>query len=229
MKEIEKIYEKVIEQSQENVNALGEKLRALDELYADIESLKDANAEIPLLFEKKYLEIAELSQKFTNTIGESTKLYIEGNNKTFIKNIRKLAEENKNLRDTSNDIERETIRLENLDFEEPFDKFQKTLSDIFGAINTVNLSMTEIHQSMNKIVKLNNDISNKIDKVKNDLSNDISIQSNAIKNSNTLINNKVGEVLDSTNKTNKELEGVKTILIIGLILIVALLLYLAFV
>jgi uncharacterized coiled-coil protein SlyX len=228
MNEIEKIYEKVIEQSQENVNALSEKLLALDALYADIESLKDANAEIPILFEKKYIEIAELSQKYTNNIGASTKLYIDGNNKTLTKNIGKLADENINLRGISNDIEREAIRLENLDFKEPFDKFQKTLSDIFGAINTVNSSMTEIHQSMNKIVKSNDDILSEVENLKKELSNKILNQSDEIKKINMHVSKSIDKVLSSNNQVTDKIGEVRTILIIGLVMITILLIYMVF-
>ena len=50
-------YEEIIEQSQENVKALGDKLKDLEKLYQEIKILKETAEGIPEFFEKKFQEL----------------------------------------------------------------------------------------------------------------------------------------------------------------------------
>jgi DNA repair exonuclease SbcCD ATPase subunit len=50
-----------------------------------------------------------------------------------------------------NELKAETNRLKKIDLEAHFEKHQKKLSEIFGAINTINLTLTGITTSLNSI------------------------------------------------------------------------------
>jgi hypothetical protein len=49
------------------------------------------------------------------------------------------------------ELKRQIERLEKVDLEKLFDKLQKTLSDIFGAINAINLTLTGLITSLNSV------------------------------------------------------------------------------
>lgn len=50
-------------------------------------------------------------------------------------------------------LKEQVDRLEKIDLEKHFDKLQKTLSEIFGAVNAINLILTAITQTLNSIVQ----------------------------------------------------------------------------
>ena len=54
-------------------------------------------------------------------------------------------------------------RLEAIDLEKHFDKLQKTLSEIFGAINAINLTLTNIVQTLTGIVQTLGNIQTTLD------------------------------------------------------------------
>lgn len=187
-------YEEVIQQAQENIKSLSEKLKELDKLHQDIKEL----IKQPQIFDAKYQQILKLSEDYTNTLGASTKKYLDGNNtlfttqliefsvkikdlqkeisrlintdftklfqdlqKSFIDQTRKdLAAELKKIDDKSKDLQskidelrKQVERLENIDLDKHFERLQKTLSEIFNAINAINLNLTSITQSLNTVVQ----------------------------------------------------------------------------
>jgi len=180
-------YEEVIQQSQENIKSLSEKLKDLDKLHQDIKEL----IKQPEIFDTKYQQIVKLSEEYTNTLGAATKKYLDGNNTLFTANLNELSNRTKDLQkeisrlvntdftklfqdlqksfidqtrkdlaielkkfdDKSTDLQtkidelREQVeRLEKIDLEKHFDKLQKTLTDIFTAVNGVNISITSLTQ-----------------------------------------------------------------------------------
>jgi len=196
-------YEEIIDQSQENLKALGERLKDLDKLYEDIKKL----IALPENFYAKLQEIVKLSEDYTNTLGISTKKYLDGNNTLFTSKLNELSEKTKALQEEIfrlvntdftklfkdlqeilidqtrkdfevelkklddksnllqtriNEFKQQIVRLENIDIEKHFDKFQKTLSEIFGAINSINLTLTTITQTLTSIVQSLGAIQNEI-------------------------------------------------------------------
>jgi ABC-type transporter Mla subunit MlaD len=191
-------YEEIIKQSQANVKSLSDKLKDLDRLHQEIKALKELSEEIPDIFNKKFEEIVKLSEGYTNTLGVSTKTYLEGNNTLFTTKLSELSTKIKEfdkeitrllntdfskqfkelqkdfieqaradiatelrlfdekLKDWQTKIEElkmQIDRLEKIDLEKHFDKLQKTLAEIFGAINAINLTLTNIVQTLTSIVQ----------------------------------------------------------------------------
>lgn len=191
-------YEEIIKDSQANVKSLSEKLKDLDKLYQEIKALNEAAEGIPDLFTKKFQELVNLSEDYTNTLGAATKKYLDGNNtlfttklgelttkikefekeitrltntdftklfedlqKVFIDQTRadleielnKFEEKSKALQTKIDDLKKQIDRLEKIDLEKHFDKLQKTLAEIFGAINAINLTLTTIIQTLTGIVQ----------------------------------------------------------------------------
>ena len=190
-------YEEIIQKSKENVNALTDKLRDLDQLHQNIISLKNAAEGIPDIFNEKFQEIVKVTEGYTNTLGAATKNYLDGNNtllttklselsskiKEFEKEITRLVntdftelfkdlqkvfivqtradlatelkrfeEKSKELQLKVDELKREIGRLESIDLEKNFAKLQTTLSEIFGAINNINLTLTTVTQTLNSIL-----------------------------------------------------------------------------
>lgn len=218
-------YEEIIQVSQENVRSLSEKLIELDKLYQDIRKL----TELPETFDEKFQQIVKLSQKFTTTIGVATKEYLDGNNFMFTANLAELDKKIKSFQD-------EIKRLENIDIEKDFEKLQKTLSDIFGSINTINLilsgitqTLTGLHQSIGSLQEL---IDNRygetklqISILKDETSLQFKNQDKEVKSIVRLFENKHKLLEDQNEQLKKEIKMNKIILISGFAFNLLLLLY----
>lgn len=111
-------YEEVIQQSQENIKSLSEKLKDLDKLHQDIKEL----IKQPEIFDTKYQQIVKLSEEYTNTLGAATKKYLDGNNTLFKANLNELSNKTK-------DLQKEISRLVNTDFTKLFQDLQKSFID----------------------------------------------------------------------------------------------------
>jgi len=272
-------YEEVIQQSQANIKSLSEKLKDLDKLHQDIKEL----IKQPEIFDAKYQQIVKLSEDYTNTIGASTKKYLDGNNtlftsklnelsdktkdlqkeisrlvntdftklfqdlqKSFIDQTRKdLATELKKFEDKSTDLQtkidelrKQVERLENIDLETHFDKLQKTLSEIFGAINAINLTLTAITQMLNNIVQSLGAIQNAIDtnhkETKQIISSfsdatakHLSEQDSEAKRNTELLENKIKSLAEQNDLLKKEVKTNRIIQIVGLTIILIILIYVA--
>lgn len=139
-------YEEIIKQSHENVKSLSEKLKDLEVLHQEIKMIKEASEGIPEIFNSRFQELVKLSENYTNTLGLATKNYLDGNNTLFITKLSELSTKIK-------EFEKEVTRLEMIDLEKHFDKLQKTLAEIFGAINAINLTLTNMIQSLTGIAQ----------------------------------------------------------------------------
>src|SRR5665647_2659120 len=110
-------YEEIIQQSQANVKALSEKLEEFDKLHEEIIALKEAAEGIPAIFNEKFQQIVELSEKYTNNIGATTKKYLDGNNTLFTSKLNELSIKIK-------DFDKGITRLLNTDFVKLFGDLQ---------------------------------------------------------------------------------------------------------
>ena len=103
-------------------------------------------------------------------------------------------------------LKEEITRLENIDIEKHFDKLQKTLSDIFNAINQLNTSFTSVIQTLNKIVQSNSDIQAKVEKNAQEVKNKIDKTSNEIS---IQIKQQEGEIIKSRKLFNSKIENLE--------------------
>jgi chromosome segregation ATPase len=272
-------YEEVIQQSQANIKSLGEKLKDLDKLHQDIKEL----IKQPEIFDTKYQQIVKLSEDYTNTLGEATKKYLDGNNtlfttklnelsdktkdlqkeisrlvntdfaklfqdlqKSFIDQTRKdLATELKKLDEKAIDLQlkiyelkKQVERLEKIDLEKHFDKLQKTLSEIFGAVNSINITLTAISQTLNSVVQSLGAIQNSIDtnhkETKQVISSfsdvtekHLSKQDSEAKRNAELLESKIKSLAEQNDLLKKEVKTNRIIQIVGLTIVLIILIYVA--
>lgn len=267
--------DEIILKSEENVNALSEKLKELDSLYQEIMTQKEDIAKIPDVFNKKFDNIVKLTVDYTNTLGVSTKTYLDGNNTLFttklsdlsikIKEIEKeisrlvktdftelfkdlqkvfieqtredlaielkrFEEKSEDLQSKIDDIENQIERLEKIDFEKHFDKFQKTLSEIFGAVNAINLTLTNIVQTLTGIVQTLGNIQTTLDtnhkgsmqflsKFSEATENHLTKQDKQATKSLEMIVSEIKMLSEQNEILKKEIETNRIIQIVGLIII----------
>jgi hypothetical protein len=272
-------YEKVIQQSQANIKSLSEKLKEFDKWQQDIKEL----IKQPEIFDAKYQEIVKLSEDFTNTLGASTKEYLDGNNTLFTSKLNELSDKTKVLQeeisrlvntdftklfqdlqklfidqtredlatelkkfdDKSTDLQikidelrKQVERLENIDLEEHFDKLQKTLSEIFGAINAINITLTAITHTLNSIAQSLGSIQNAIDTNHKETKRAISFLSDSIvkhlsdqdieaKRNTELLESKIKSLAEQNELLNKEVEKNRIIQIVGLTITLIILIFVA--
>ena len=209
-------YEELIQQSQVNVRALSDKLNELEELHQNIIALKNEAEGIPTVFNEKFQQIIKLSEDYKNTLGAATKKYLDGNNNLFTTKLSELNKETRNLESKIAEIKTLVERLEKIDLEKHFEKHQKTLSEIFNQITSINQTQGSLTQTLTGIIQTLGNISNTIDASRKE----------SIENIETL-DSKISSMAVQTNFLKKEVKTNRIIQIVGFTLIVIILIYLA--
>jgi len=276
-------YDEIIKQSQANVKSLSEKLNDLDKLYLEIKALKESAEGIPAVFNNKFQEVVKLSESYTNTLGVSTKTYLDGNNtifttklnelstkikefdtevkrllntdftklfkdlqKIFIdqtrddlaKELKRFEEKAINLQTKIDDLKTQTERLEKVDLDKHFDKLQKTLSEIFGAVNAINSTLTNFIQTLTGIVQTLGTIQTSLDtnhkETKQTLKNlgevsekHLAEQDKQVSKNFELLEGKLKSVSEQNELLKKEVKTNRIIQIVGLTITLIVLIYLA--
>jgi len=219
--------EELISTAQNVVTDLNKKLLQIEEIHQDIKDLRDSSTSFPTELNNKYKEIVDLTINYTNTLSGVTKTYIDGNNNLFTANI-------KELQTKIHELKNQVDRLEGIDLLAHFDKLQKTLTDIFGAINTINLTVSGIIQMLTGIVQSIGTIKTSLDTNNKESKRLLNSLSEATEKHLTDQDNQAKKnlkVLDSNLKSLSEqnellINNVKTnrrILIIGFILVIIIL------
>ena len=102
-------------------------------------------------FEK---EIARLvNTDFTLLFKDLQKVFIDQTRADLATELKRFEEKSNDLETKIDELKKQIDRLEGIDLEKPFDKLQKTLGEIFGAINAINLTLTNIIQTLTGIVQ----------------------------------------------------------------------------
>jgi septal ring factor EnvC (AmiA/AmiB activator) len=118
----EELYQEVIKAAHENVLELKKKTTELAKLQQKIEDEHVENNKIPNLFKEQFEKIAGISRTYTETLGEATTNYLDGNNQQFLKNRKYFTEA---LEALVNEID----RLMDADFEKLFQELQGTIME----------------------------------------------------------------------------------------------------
>lgn len=116
-------------------------------------------------------KVKDLQKEVSRLVNTDLSKLFQELQKTFIDQSRKdLAVEMKKIDDRSVELQtkidklkNQVTRLEQIDLEKHFDKHQKTLSEIFSAVHSINLTLTAITQTLNSIVQSAGAIHNSID------------------------------------------------------------------
>ncbi len=288
--------DEIIIKSEENVNALSDKLRDLDMLYQEITALKKAAEGIPEKFSEMFQKVVTLTMDYTDTLGVATKNYLDGSNtlfttklselstkitefekeitrlvntdftklfkdlqKVFIdqtrsdltKEMKRFEEKSTDLQAKIDELKKQIERLDKIDLEKHFDKLQKTLSEIFGAINSINVTLTNVTQNLNIIVQslgtiqtlmksgfeetnsninrgfngTNDNINETKDKIIADLTSHINFKSNEIDKHLESQDLKIKSLSEHNELLKKEVKTNRIIQIIGIAVIIIILIY----
>lgn len=152
--------------------------------------------------------------------------------------LKKFEEQSNNFHTKIELFKDQIARLEKINLESHFDKLQKTLSEIFGAINSINITFTSITQTLTNIVQSIGNIQTTIVANHNELmqlvSNSGGIlmdhltkQDNLIKEHFELLEKRVDNVTEQNEILRKEIDSSKRIQLIGITIITIILIYIA--
>jgi hypothetical protein len=201
------------------------------------------------LFTSKLKEFAENNTKLENEISrlvntdlttlfnDLQKIFIEQTKKDVEVELKKIGEKTNDFQTKITSFGGEINRLEKVDLEKHFDKLQKTLSDIFGAINAINLTLTGLTTSLNSVIQslgqIQKTVEDKFTETKK-LINNFSTETNSHLNQQDKKNATEFEILkkevaclsEQNIDLKKEIKTNRIIQIVGLVITISLLIYL---
>jgi predicted nucleic acid-binding Zn-ribbon protein len=188
-------------------------------LTTKLKDLADTNTKL----EK---EISRLvNTDLTKLFNDLQKVFIDQTKKDIGSELKKIEEKTTDFQTKINSFGVEISRLEKVDLEKYFDKLQKTLSDIFGAINAINLALTGLTGSLNSVIKTLGEIQKSIDENSSKTDNHLKQQD---KNNSTEFET-LKKNFTSLSEQNIDLKkGIKTnriIQIVGLVIMVSTLIF----
>jgi ABC-type transporter Mla subunit MlaD len=165
------------------------------------------------------------------------KIFIDQTRKDLEIQLKRFEEKAKDLQTKNEALGKQVERLTKVDLEKGFDKLQKTLSDIFGAINVINLTLTGLTTSLNSVIQSLGQIQKTIEdnfKETNKLITTFSTETNSHLNQQDKKNDiefetlkkEVENLSQQNNDLKKEITTNKVIQIVGLVITIALLIYL---
>ncbi len=173
---------------------------------------------------------------FAKMFKDLQKVFIDQTKEDLAKELKRFEEKSTDLQAKIDELKKQIQRLEQIDLEKLFDKLQKTLSEIFGAINAINLTLTNIVQTLTGIVQTLGNIQTTIDinhkEIKQLLNNlnettekhlteqDIQASKNVV-----LLENKIKSLSEQNDLLNKEVKTNRVIQIVGQIIILLTLIY----
>lgn len=102
-------------------------------------------------FEKEITRL--VNTDFTKLFKDLQKVFIDQTRADLGTELKRFEEKTKDLQTKIDELKKQIERLEKIDLEKYFDKLQKTLAEIFGAINAINLTLTNIIQTLTGIVQ----------------------------------------------------------------------------
>ena len=169
IKELEKL-NRDIEAVKESPEKLNEKLK---ELVTQAQGYTDALGvatkkyvdETNTLFANNLSKLSDHIEEFKNELtrlistdfnalfNDLQKKFISQTREDLAIELQRFEEKGKDLQEKIDELKKQVDRLQSIDVEKYFDKLQKTLSDIFGAINNINSNLTNAIQTLAGIVQ----------------------------------------------------------------------------
>ncbi|GHT28015.1 hypothetical protein AGMMS49574_01510 [Bacteroidia bacterium] len=102
-------------------------------------------------FEKEITRL--VNTDFTKLFEDLQEVFIDQTRKDLEKELKRFEEKSILLQAKTDELKKQIVRLEGIDLERHFDKLQKILAEIFGAINVINLTLANIIQALTGIVQ----------------------------------------------------------------------------
>lgn len=187
-------------------------------------------------FEKEITRL--VNTDFTKLFKDLQKVFIDQTRADLATELKRFEEKSKDLQTKIDELKKQIERLEKIDLEKHFDKLQKTLAEIFGAINAINLTLTNIIQTLTGIVQSLGNIQTTLDtnhKEAKQLLNNFSEATEkhlteqdkqATKNV-ELLESKMKSLSEQNELLKKEVKTNRIIQIVGLTIILIILIYVA--
>lgn len=229
-------YQQIVKLSEEYTNTLG----AATKKYLDgNNTLFTVNLnELSNKTKDLQNEISRLvNTDFTKLFQDLQKSFIDQTRKDLAIELKKFDDKSTDLQTKIDELRKQVERLEKIDLEKHFDKLQKTLSEIFGAINAINLTLTNIVQTLTGIVQTLGNIQTTLDtnhKEAKQLINSFSestekhlndIDKHATKNV-ELLESKIISLSEQNELLKKEVKTNRIIQMVGFVIVISILIYL---
>ncbi len=219
--------DQILSDNYEQLDKLKLELKQIETLKERIQELKESNEKIPEEFKKRFQLIIEHATEYNNNLGNSVKLFVEGNNELLVKNINQIEKNIIQFQKINDGFKNEIARLSKIDLEEHFNKHQNKLSEVFISVNGINGILTTILQNINKIIQNFGDIEQTISKNQKEINQGFDIvKENQEKTTNDLLNKlketdtKLNEIISQNKILKKEMDFNKKINFLILLLIV---------
>ena len=175
--------DQILEKNYEQLDILKSELLNLKEIKSRIEVLIGSNDKLPIIFSELFDKINKVTNDFTNVLGNSVNVFLEGNNDLLTKN-------NTDFSNKISELSAEITRLVEVDFNALF----KDLAAKCPANANI-----EISKELNKFDEKANNLQNKIDDLGKEISrlSKIDLEEHFNKHQ-----NKLSEVFISVNGIN---------------------------
>lgn len=193
-----------------------------------VEKLKEFQTNINM-FENEVVRLIDTD--FTSLFNDLQKAFIIKTKADIEIELHKFDEKVKNFQPVINSIKNEAERLEGIDLEKYFDLHKKTLTDILGAINSTNITLTSITQGLsgiaqsityieNSIITNFKETNQQIVSFNKRISDQLEQQSETSKNNIKLFDEKIFSISNQNELLKNELKTNRIIQIVGFILVV---------
>ncbi|HCQ14485.1 hypothetical protein, partial [Flavobacterium sp.] len=139
--------DQILEKNYEQLDILKSELTNLKEIKNRIEELIDSNDKLPIIFSERFDKIVEITNDFTNVLGNSVNVFLEGNNDLLTTN-------NTVFSNKITELGSEITRLVEVDFNALFKDLEA---------NFLENSKVEIGKELTKIDEKAANLQNKID------------------------------------------------------------------
>jgi predicted nucleic acid-binding Zn-ribbon protein len=156
------------------------------------------------------------------------KEFIDQTREDLAMELKRFEDKSEDLQAKINELRKQVDRIESVDLVSHFDNLQRTLGDIFIAINAVNLTLTNSIQTLTSIVQSLGTIQTSIDKYHKATLKQFESISRDAKNNTELIESKINDLEDQNDLLRKEIKTNKLIQFIGLGLTLVILIYLIY-
>lgn len=165
---------------------------------------------------------------FTKLFKDLQKVFIDQTRADLAVELKKFDAKLTDLQSKIGELKKEITRLEKIDLEKHFRELQTTLSNIFNAVNGINATLTNVTQTLNGIVQSINAVQTSINGNHTATTRLLNGIEDHLRKQDTFLENKIKSLLEQNQLLKSEIKTNRAIQIVGLILTLGILIYIAF-
>lgn len=201
--------DQILSDNYEQLDKLKSELKQIESLKQRIQELKESNEKLPEEFQKRFHSIIEHAAEYNNNIGNSVKLFLDGNNELLVKNINQIENNISQFKKNNDEFGKEITRLSKIDLEEHFNKHQSKLSEVFISVNGINGIITTISQNINKIIQNFGEIEQTLSKNQKEITKSFDVLTENQERTTLELQNKIKETNDKIDTLTLQNEVIK--------------------